>query len=143
MGTRIVSKWLVLVIDLLAIAGSFFLAYLIRFNLTINFDMSELALQIPVVVLIALIAFLISGSYKGVSGPAFIRGLNTIFIAICLWSVLIIALVVIHQKWEIYPDFSIPLSIVILSALLFFVALTASHYILRTVNNAIVKKNLG
>lgn len=143
MGTRIISKWLVLVIDLLAIAASFFLAYLIRFNLSINFDMSKLALQIPVVVLIALIAFLIAGSYKGVSGLAFIRDLNTILIAIGLWSVLIIALVVINRKWEIYPDFSIPLSIIILSALLFFVALTASHYVLRVVNNAIVKKNPG
>ena len=141
MGTRIISKWLVLVIDLLMIAASFFLAYLIRFNLSINFDMSKLALQIPVVVLIALIAFLIAGSYKGVSGLAFIRDLNTILIAIGLWSVLIIALVVINRKWEIYPDFSIPLSIIILCALLFFVALTASHYVLMVVYNAIVKKN--
>ena len=142
MTTQFRRKWLVLGIDLLTIAVSFFLAYLIRFNLTINFDMSKLALQIPVVVLIALVAFLITGSYKGVSGLAFIRDLNTIFIAICVWAVLITALILINQKWEIYPDLSIPLSIIILSALLFFVALTASHYVLRIVNNAIVKKNL-
>ena len=143
MGIRFVSKWLVLVIDMLMIAASFFLAYLIRFNLTINFDMSKLALQIPVVVLIALIAFLIARSYQGVFERAIFRDLNTIFIAIGLWSVFNFSLVVINHKWEIYPDFSIPLSIIIISALLSFVALTASHYVLRAVNDALVKKNLG
>jgi FlaA1/EpsC-like NDP-sugar epimerase len=128
---------------MLMIVASFFLAYLIRFNLTINFDMSKLALQIPVVVLIALITFLIARSYQGVFERAFFRDLNTIFIAISLWSVFNFSLVVINAKWGIYPDFSIPLSIIILSALLSFVALTASHYVLRSVNNALVKKNLG
>ena len=143
MAARFTSKWLVLVIDLLMIAASFFLAYLIRFNLSINFDMSKLTLQIPVVVVIALIAFLIARSYEGVFERAFFRDLNTISMAISLWSVLIILLIVINRYWEIYPDFSIPLSIIIISTLLSFVALTASHYVLRAVNNALVKKNLG
>jgi hypothetical protein len=47
MATRFASKWLVLGIDLLTIAVSFVLAYFIRFNLTMNFDVSKLALQLP------------------------------------------------------------------------------------------------
>ncbi len=98
--------------------------------------MSKLAVQIPVVVLIALIAFLIAGSYKGVSGLAFIQDLNTILIAIGLWSILIIALVVINQKWEIYPEFGIPLSIIIINSLLSFVGLSASRYIFKVLYQA-------
>ncbi|MGB5403871.1 MAG: hypothetical protein WBN13_07840 [Robiginitalea sp.] len=136
MATHFGNKWLILGIDMFTIAVSFFLAYLIRFNLTINFDMSKLAVQIPVVVLIALIAFLIAGSYKGVSGLAFIQDLNTILIAIGLWSILIIALVVINQKWEIYPEFGIPLSIIIINSLLSFVGLSASRYIFKVLYQA-------
>ncbi|MGB5698740.1 MAG: polysaccharide biosynthesis protein, partial [Muriicola sp.] len=70
MATRFASKWLVLGIDLFTVAVSFILAYFIRFNLNMNFDLSILVLQLPLVVLIALIAFLITGSYKGVFGYA-------------------------------------------------------------------------
>lgn len=65
MSTRFTGKWLVLSIDLITVAVSFFLAYLIRFNFNLNFDMSNLVIQLPVVVLITLMAFLITGSYKG------------------------------------------------------------------------------
>ena len=143
MATRIVSKWLVLAVDLFIIAASFFLAYIIRFNLAINFDISKLVLQIPVVVLIALLAFLITGSYKGIFGYSYSRDAYNIFNAICLWSVLIISLIVINQKWGIYPNFSIPLSIIIITIPLSLVGLTASHYFIRTLYNALVKRNLG
>ena len=143
MATQFVNKWLVLAVDLFIIAASFFLAYIIRFNLAINFDISKLALQIPLVMLIALMAFLITGSYKGIFGYSNSRDGYNIFISICLWSVLIISLIVINWKWEIYPDFSIPLSIIIITIPISFVGLAASHYFIRTLYNALVKKNFG
>lgn len=143
MATQFVNKWLVLAVDLFIIAASFFLSYIIRFNLTINFDISKLALQIPVVMLIALMAFLIMGSYKGIFGSSYSRDGYNIFISICLWSVLMFSMVVINMKSGIYPNFSIPLSIIIITIPLSFVGLTASHYFLRTLYNALVKKNLG
>ena len=60
------SKWIVLVIDLLVVAVTFVFSYLVRFNLTLNFDIDKLLLQLPVILVIGLLAFLVTGSYKGV-----------------------------------------------------------------------------
>ncbi|MBT8205219.1 MAG: hypothetical protein KJO20_07585 [Eudoraea sp.] len=141
MTTRFTSKWLVLGIDLFTIAVSFFLAYFIRFNLTMNFDMSVLALQLPMIILIALMAFLITGSYKEVLGHTGVRNHNNIFKAICLSGILIILLVLINRILAIYPEFSIPLSIILIYSLLSFVGLTGSHYIFKVVYKATVNKN--
>ena len=142
MATQFASKWLVLGIDLFTVAVSFVLAYFIRFNLTMNFDVSKLALQLPMVLLIALMAFLITGSYKGVFGYAGIRDVSNIFKAISLSSVIVILFILINRKFEIYLELIIPLSIIFIYGLLSFVGLTSSHYVLKVVYNAIVNKNL-
>lgn len=140
MATRFACKWLVLGIDLFTVAVSFILAYFIRFNLNMNFDLSILELQLPLVVLIALMAFLITGSYKGVYGHTGVRDVNNIFKAICLSSIFIILLIIISRKLEIYQEFSIPLSIIFIYCLLSFAGLTGSHYVFKVIYNAIVKK---
>ncbi|MCE2613911.1 hypothetical protein LVD13_13105 [Flavobacteriaceae bacterium D16] len=142
MATWFTNKWLILGIDLLTIAVSFVLAYFIRFNLSMNFDLSVLALQLPMVVLIALMAFLITGSYKGVFRHTGVRDVNTIFKAICLSSVLIILLTIINRNLWIYPEFNLPLSIILIYSLLSLLGLTGSHYLLKVLYNVIVNKNL-
>ncbi|MEJ2584355.1 MAG: polysaccharide biosynthesis protein, partial [Robiginitalea sp.] len=70
MSTRFTPKWLVISIDLATVAVSFFMAYLIRFNFNLNFDLSKFWIQLPVVLLITLMAFLVTGFYKEVSRNA-------------------------------------------------------------------------
>ena len=60
------SKWLVLLFDITIIVATFFMAYLIRFNFTIEFDYTTLFKQIPYVAIIAAISLISVGSYKGV-----------------------------------------------------------------------------
>ena len=91
---RYASKWLVLAIDLVVVAISFILSYFIRFNLTFNFDVNKLLVQLPVVVAIALISFLIIGSYKGVVRHTGVRDVYNIFNAICLSSIMAIFLII-------------------------------------------------
>ncbi len=136
MATQFRRKWLVLGIDLFTIAVSFFLAYLIRFNLSLNFDMSKVVLKLPVVLLISLIVFLITGSYKEVFSQTGGLDLSNIFKAIGLSNMLFILLVVINQKWEIFPEFTIPLSIIIINSLLSFVGLSASRFIFKVLYQA-------
>ena len=76
---RYASKWLVLTIDLVIVAISFMLSYFIRFNLTFNFDVNKLLVQLPVVMVIALISFLIIGSYKGVVRHTGVRDVCTTY----------------------------------------------------------------
>ena len=129
---RYASKWLVLAIDLVVVAISFMLSYFIRFNLTFNFDVDKLLVQLPVVVLISLIAFLIVGSYKGVVRHTGVRDVYNLFNAICLSSILAIFLIITNRQFEMVDDFTIPLSIIIIHSLISFVSLTASRYIFKS-----------
>lgn len=140
MATQFENKWPVLGFDLVTVAVSFFLAYLIRFNFSLSFDVSKLAIQLPGIVLIALIAFLITGSYKGEFRYSGTRDISNIFKAICLLCVLLFLLMVINRHLGIFPEFSIPLSIIIIFSLLSFLGLIASRYIFMGVI-AFVKKN--
>ena len=143
MATRFASKWLVLGIDLVTIAVSFFLAYLIRFNMSVNFDLSHFALQLPLIVLIALIALQVTGTYKGLFQNISNQYVSNISKAISLSAILIILLIIVNRKWEIYHELSIPLSIVFIYSLLALAGLIASHYILKAFFNSIVNKKLN
>ena len=141
--SRFASKWLVLTIDLMTVGISFVLSYLIRFNLTFNFDVSKLLWQLPIVVAIALVAFLATGSYKGVVRHTGVRDVYNIFNAICLSSIITILFIVANRQWGFFPDFSIPLSIIIINSLLAFVGLTASRYVFKVLYSNLVNKNLS
>ncbi len=126
------SKWLVLIIDLVIVTISFMLSYFIRFNLTFNFDVNKLLIQLPVVVGIALISFLFIGSYKGVVRHTGIRDVYNLFNAICLSSILAIFLIIANRQFDLVEGFTIPLSIIIIHSLISFVSLTALRYIFKS-----------
>ncbi len=64
---RIVSPWLILFIDLIIVANAFVLAYIVRLNVLLSqYSASNVIFSSLWVVFIFLIAFLISGSFKGV-----------------------------------------------------------------------------
>ena len=137
---RYASKWLVLGIDVLLISISFVLSYLIRFNLTLNFDTDRFFVQLPFVALIALLAFLMTGSYKGVVRHTGVRDVYNIFNAICLSSIITIFLVIVNRQTKFMDDFTIPLSIIIIHSLIGFIVLTASRYVFKTLYYNLVKK---
>ncbi len=141
MTKHFASKWLILGIDLVTLAVSFFLAYLIRFNLNLSFDMSKLMIQMPVVVLIVFMGFLLTGSYKEVYRHIGIRDVGTIFKVIGLSSLIVILLIMINRNWGMYPELTIPLSIIILFSLLSFAGLIISRYVFKILFDALDKKN--
>lgn len=122
---RYASKWLVLFIDLITVSFSFILSYLIRFNLTLDFEVEQLFVQIPWVFCAFLISFLAIGSYKGVVRHTGVRDVYNIFNAICLSSILIIFLVLANRQLGVLPTMTIPLSIIIINSFISFVALVA------------------
>ncbi|WP_222983950.1 polysaccharide biosynthesis protein [Flagellimonas meishanensis] len=125
------SKWTVLLIDLCIVSVSFVLAYFIRFNLSFNFDVNRLWVQLPVVVLLFLFAFFISGSYKGVVRHTGIKDVYAIFNAICLASIGIIAVILFNRYMDVMGEFTIPLSIIIINSLLTFITLTSARYVFK------------
>ncbi len=137
---RYASKWLVLGIDVFLISISFMLSYLIRFNLTLNFDTKQLFFQLPLVALIALAAFIFTGSYKGVVRHTGVRDVYNIFNAICLASILTIFMVIVNKQMGLMKNFTIPLSIIIIHSLIGFIALTTSRYVFKTLYYNLIKK---
>ena len=131
MATQFSRKWLVIGIDLFAVAVSFFLAYFVRFNLNLSFDVSKMGLQLQVVVLIALIAFLITGSHKGIVRQTGAQRVYPIFPAVALSSLLLLLFTIIIHYCRIFPDYGIPLSIIIIYSILSFLGITASRYAYR------------
>jgi FlaA1/EpsC-like NDP-sugar epimerase len=137
---RYASKWLALAIDTLVIAFSFVLSYIIRFNLSFDFDVSKLLVQLPVVMVMAAAAFVVTGSHKGFVRHTGIKDIYNIFNAICLSSILIIFVIILNRQFDYVDGFTIPLSIIIIHSLISFVGLTASRYIFKAMYHNMVAK---
>ena len=132
---RYASKWLVLGIDLFTVVFAFILSYFIRFNLTLNFDVHNLLVQIPLVAAASLLAFLTVGSYKGVVRHTGVRDVYNIFNAVCFFSILIIFVVLTNRQLDILSQFTIPLSIIIINSLITFIGLVASRFVFKSFYN--------
>lgn len=137
METRLANKWPILGIDLLIVGICFMLAYLIRFNMSLNFDMSAMAQQLPVVLLLTLLAFRIMSTYKEAFLSTGRQEVSIIFTAVALSGIFLILFVVINAKWEIISSFTIPLSIIIIHSVLSFFGLTASRLLSRILGNKV------
>lgn len=140
--SRYASKWLVLVIDVLTASIAFFLAYCIRFNLSFDFDVDKLLVQLPIVVVLSLVSFLFVGSYKGVVRHTGVKDVYNIFNAICLASILMISMVLLNREVGLIEGFTIPLSIIIIYSLLSFIGLTASRFVFKSLYANLLVRNL-
>lgn len=141
-ANRYASKWLVLAIDVVIISLAFILAYCIRFNLSFDFEVDKLFFQLPVVALISTISFLIIGSYKGVVRHTGVRDVYNIFNAVCLSSILTIAVVLVNGQWDFFENFTIPRGIIIIHSLLGFIGLTVSRYVFKAMYNNMLAGDL-
>jgi FlaA1/EpsC-like NDP-sugar epimerase len=140
-ATRFASRWLVFAIDLFTVGVAFILSYLIRFNLTLNFDVGKLPLQLAFVLLIAALSFLVTGSYKGIVRHTGVRDIYNIFNAVCLFSIITILVVIANRIFDFIPEYTIPLGIIIINSLLTFIGLTASRFVFKYLYNSFVNKN--
>lgn len=125
------SRWLVLIIDIALVCISFILAYTVRFNASLNFDVNNLYIQIPFVATIALISFLIVGSYKGIIRHTGTRDAFNVFIGVTLLSFITISILLLNNILEIFPDFTIPKSIIIIHYLISVLILVISRFIFK------------
>ncbi|MEW4924492.1 nucleoside-diphosphate sugar epimerase/dehydratase [Algibacter sp. 2305UL17-15] len=125
------SKWLVFGIDLSIILSTFVLAYCVRFNFTFDFDSSQLAIQIPLILFIASISFLAVGSFKSVIRHTGFTDVMNVFKAVVSMAVLSILFVLTNRVTNLIPEFTIPKSIIVTHALFSFVALAGSRLLFK------------
>jgi FlaA1/EpsC-like NDP-sugar epimerase len=132
------SRWLVLAIDCVLVLQTFFLAYFIRFNFSFNFDSQDFIYQQPLVLVLALVSFLVVGSYKGVVRHTGVKDAFNVMYAVSLLSFLLVVLVLMNSWLQVFSSFTIPLSIIVIHYLLNVVVLIASRFVFKIIYNRIM-----
>lgn len=112
------SKWLVLLVDLIIVGFTFFLAYIIRYNFQFEFDISAMLIQIPFVMAAAILSFLAVGSHKGVVRFTGFKDVINIIIGANIMATLLIISTYFSRKYEFNEVFDIPGSIIYIHLLL-------------------------
>jgi FlaA1/EpsC-like NDP-sugar epimerase len=137
-ANKYASRWVVLTIDLFLVLQTFVLAYLVRFNFSFNFATEDFLYQQPLVVGLAFISFLIIGSYKGVVRHTGVKDATNVMYAASLLAVFLVSLVFLNRTFQIFPNFTIPLSIIVIHYLLNVVVLIASRFIFKVLYRKVI-----
>ncbi|HEA30867.1 MAG TPA: polysaccharide biosynthesis protein [Leeuwenhoekiella sp.] len=125
---RYASKWLVLFIDLCISAAMFFMAYTIRFGLTFNFNTTNFKTQLPFMIGLSLIGFLLIGSYKGVVRHTGLKDVQLLFKALLLTFMFGILFNVFNDLYSNTGTLHVPTSVLCMFFLLNIFALTSSRF---------------
>ena len=125
------SRWVILIIDIALVCISFILAYAVRFNASLNFDVSNLYYQLPFIAAISLISFLIVGSYKGIVRHTGTRDAFNVFVGVTLLSLITTCIILFNNALNVFSNFTIPKSIIIIHYLISVLVLVVSRFIFK------------
>ncbi|GGW63182.1 FlaA1/EpsC-like NDP-sugar epimerase [Winogradskyella epiphytica] len=134
------SKWLVLLFDIAIVIVTFFLAYLIRFNFQIEFDLITVIYQIPYVVVISAISFIAVGSYKGVVRFTGFKDIVNIIIGANILATILIFFTFISRRF-FYEEsiFDVSGSIIYIHLLLNILFLIGAKLFIKSIYHYIIQ----
>jgi len=132
------SRWVVLLIDLSITMQAFFLAYLIRFNFKLNFESQDIIPQLPFIFTLAVISFVLVGSYKGIVRHTGIKDAISVFWSSTLLMGLILLSTLAVRYFESYQEYGVPLGIIFIHYLLNIVLLISSRFIFKYLFNRVI-----
>ena len=139
LNNSVTSRWIVLLIDISIVLQSFFIAYIVRFNFTLDFGGHHFLYQLPLIALVALISFLIVGSYKGIVRYTGTRDAYNVFLSALLIASTLSILVFINRTFHVFDSFSIPLSIVAIHFMINVLVLIASRFAFKQAYQVLTK----
>jgi FlaA1/EpsC-like NDP-sugar epimerase len=134
------SKWLVLIFDISIVIFTFFLAHLIRFNFTLDFDLSEFIMQTPFVAMTAAICFLIVGSHKGVVRYTGIKDVINVLIGVNLLATILLIETYLTRRFYLIIEFDISGTIIYIHLLLNILFLIASKFFIKAAYKEIISE---
>ena len=106
------SKWLVLLFDICVVILTFFIAYVIRYNFKLDFDLIEFLKQIPFVAITTGICFLIVGSHKGVVRHTGIKDVINVLIGVNILATILLFVTYLTRRFFLIIEFDISGSII-------------------------------
>ena len=125
------SRWVVLMIDFSLSMQAFFLAYLIRFNFSLQFGPHDFIQQLPLVAIASLLGFLLVGSFKGIVRHTGTKDAINVFWASTVVAGILFTVALITRNFNVYLTYSIPLSIISIHYLLNIVILISSRFMFK------------
>ncbi|GAL77642.1 UDP-N-acetylglucosamine 4,6-dehydratase [Algibacter lectus] len=125
------SKWLVLAIDLAIVMTTFCMAYFIRFNFSLDFNVEQFTLQLPFIFSVSLISFLIVGSFKSVIRHTGFTDVINLFKSVVLIAFIIAVCVLFNNRLQLVSNFTVPKTIIVLHAIISFLFLSASRLVFK------------
>ncbi|MDF1516496.1 MAG: nucleoside-diphosphate sugar epimerase/dehydratase [Lutibacter sp.] len=128
---RSAPSWLVLAIDLYCVVNNFLFAHLIRFNFHYELDGSELKIQLPVIIAIAVFSFLITGSYKGIIRHTGTKDAVKVISASFLMMVFLMATVLLNNQLNLNESLNFPMSIIVIHFLLNTIVLIGLRFLFK------------
>ncbi|MCB0423652.1 MAG: polysaccharide biosynthesis protein [Mangrovimonas sp.] len=135
---RYASKWLVLAFDLCVVICTFFFAYLIRFNFSLDFNFEYFLRQIPFVTAAALVSFLSVGSHKGVVRFTGIKDIFNNVVGVNILATILIVTTYISRKYDFDTVFDIPGSIIYIHLLLNIFFLAGCKFIIKSIYKSVI-----
>lgn len=136
-ANTVVSRLIVLLIDVSIVLQTFFLAYLIRFNFVLSFQEFGFLSQMVLVAVLALFSFLIVGSHKGTIRHTGMRDAANVFYGVTILFVTLVIIALIHREFDVLERFSAPLTVLIIHFLLNVIVLIAGRFIFKSLINRI------
>ena len=112
-------RWLVLMIDVFLVVTAFIFSYLIRFNFEFKFGEHDLKWQILLIIILSLVSFLFTGSYRGIIRHTGFRDIVSVTLSASIISALLLLVVTLSRKFSLLKQLNVPLSVI---GLLFFVS---------------------
>ena len=134
------SKWLVLIFDIFVVIFSFFVAYVIRYNFKLDFDLFEFIKQIPFVAVTAGICFLIVGSHKGVVRHTGIKDVINVLIGVNILATVLLFETYLTRRFYLIMEFDISGSIIYIHLLLNIFFLISSKFLIKAAYKEIISE---
>ena len=136
------SHWVVLLIDISMVVQTFILANLMYYNFKLDIYNTYLFHQIPFIIVVSFISFILVGSHKGIIRHTGINDAFNVFIAVSLLTLLAAITVYINRNvGEHRVRYFIPhsISILLIHYFLNVVVLIASRFVFKQMYNHLVK----
>ncbi|WP_152286944.1 polysaccharide biosynthesis protein [Flavicella marina] len=135
---RHVSRWLVLSIDVFLIIQLFLAAYFIRFNFTLSFDLVQTIYEIPLIGILAVLSFMLAGSYKGIIRHTGIKDALNVYVGVSLLCGFLVFSVLLNRVFDFSSTFTIPISIIVIHYLLNIIVLISSRFVYKYMYRTLV-----
>ena len=133
------SRWLVMLFDLVVVVFTFVIAYVIRFNFKMDFDIVVMFKQMPFVFLAAFISFLFVGSYKGVVRFTGFKDVVNIIIGVNILATILIVTTFLSRKLHYQSIFNISGSVIYIHLMLNILFLIGFKLFIKSMYNSLMQ----